>query len=394
METWFFVEKMEVSKMKKQRLLMVLVLCLVLGSSVVFGKAVTGVAILNQAIGVRQLGMGEVATGLADDAAAMHYNPGGLATVRNIELNAMYHQNIIDTRNEALNLVYPLKGGLLFHNNASIGLGLLAYQGGDIEWIELNPDESVKSRETLKAESDYQIGLSYSEEVAKYWGNTYAGVMVKWIQSKLVEEYTAGAFGIDMGVLHKVEGFGLGIAMQNMGTGMKFIEVADSLPFTIRVGGSYERKIGKIVNMAVGIDGVKVLKDDMRYNLGGECWIADMVGIRAGYKINSEDKVSIGASIRYKWVQLDYGYKLMDVFSNTHQVAITLRMGSPQISKQTKVRQMKKHYMRATTYYKKRMYKEAISEWEEVLKIDPNHKQSKEAIEKAKKKMEQTAKKQ
>ena len=190
---------MEVGKMKKEKLLMVLLLCLVFGSSVVFAKAVTGVAIVNQAQGVRQLGMGEVATGLSDDAAAMHYNPAGLATIRNIELNAMYHQNIIDTRNEALNLVYPLKKGLLFRNNASIGLGLLAYQGGDIEWIQLNPDESVKSRETLKAETDYQIGLCYGEEVAKYWGNTYAGVMVKWIQSKLVEEYTAGALGIDLG---------------------------------------------------------------------------------------------------------------------------------------------------------------------------------------------------
>jgi tetratricopeptide (TPR) repeat protein len=379
--------------MKKQRLLMVLVLCLVFGTNIVSGKAVTGVAILNQAIGVRQLGMGEVATGLSDDAAAMHYNPGGLATVRNIELNAMYHQNIIDTRNEALNLVYPLKRGLLFHNNASIGLGLLAYQGGDIEWIELNPDESIKSRETLKAENDYQIGLSYGEEVAKYWGNTYAGVMVKWIQSKLVEEYTASAFGIDLGVLHKVRGFGLGIAMQNIGTEMKFIEEGDSLPFTVRIGGSYERKLGKMVKMVAGVDGVKVLKDDMRYNLGGECWIGDMLGIRAGYKINSEDKVSIGASIRYKWVQLDYGYKLMDVFSNTHQVAITLRMGSPKISKEAKIKQMKKRYMRGARYYKKKMYKEAISEWEEILKIDPNHRQSKEAIEKAKKKMEQTAKK-
>jgi len=32
-------------------------------------------------------------------------------------------------------------------------------------------------------------------------------------------------------------------------------------------------------------------------------------------------------------------------------------------------------------------------EWEEVLKIEPNHKQSKEAIEKAKKKIKRTAKK-
>ena len=385
---------MEVFKMKRQKLLVVLVMCLVLGSRIAFGKAVTGIAIVNQTIGVRQLGMAEVATGISDDAAAMHYNPAGIATVRNIELNAMYHQNIIDTRNEALNLVYPLRRGLFLGKKASIGLGILAYQGGDIEKIMLTEDESsIKSSEVLKAESDYQIGVCYSEEIAKYSGNTYAGLMVKSMQSKLVEKYTAGAFGIDMGVLHKVKGFGLGIAIQNIGTEMKFDKEGDSLPFTIRLGGSYERKIGEIVKMAVGIDGIKVLKDDMRYNLGGECWIADMVGIRAGYKIKDEDKVSLGASIRYKWVQLDYGYKMMDVFSNTHQVAITLRMGSPKISKEAKIKQMKKHYIRATTYYKKRMYKEAISEWEKVLKIDPTHKQSREAIEKAKKKMEQTAKK-
>lgn len=376
--------------MKKERLFTLLLFCLLFGTNVVFAKAVTGVAILNQAIGVRQLGMAEVATGLSDDAAAMHYNPAGIATVRKIELNAMYHQNIIDTRNEALNLVYPLKKGLLFHNKASIGIGVLAYQGGDIEVIMLTEDESsVKSREVLKAESDYQIGLSYSEEIAKFSGNTYAGVMVKWIQSTLVEKYRASAFGVDMGLLHKVGGFGLGIALQNIGTEMKFIKVADSLPLTIRLGGSYERKIGKIVKMVIGVDGIKLQKDDMRYNLGGECWIGDILGIRAGYKINDDNKVSIGASIRYKWVQLDYGYKLMDVFSNTHQAAITLRMGSPKISKRAKIKQMKKHYMRATRYYKKRMYKEAIEEWEKVLKIDPNHKQSKELIEKTKKKMKQ-----
>ncbi len=68
-------------------------------------------------------------------------------------------------------------------------------------------------------------------------------------------------------------------------------------------------------------------------------------------------------------------------------------MGSAKISRAARIRRMKKHYMRATRYYKKRMYKEAISEWQKVLKIDPNHKQSKELIEKAKKKMEQTAKK-
>jgi len=319
--------------MKKIELLMVPLFCLVFGCSTVLAKSVTGVAILNQATGVRQLGMGEVATGLSDDASAMHYNPAGIATINEIEFNAMYHQNIVDTRNEAVNLVYPLKKRSLFGKKASIGIGVRAYQGGDIEWNELNPDESVKSSEVVNAETDYQVGLCYGEEIAGFSGNTYAGLMVKWTRSTLAEKYGASALGIDMGVLHKVGGFGLGIALQNIGTEMKFIEAVDSLPFTIRFGGSYEKKIGKIVKVAGGLDGIKVKNDNMRWNLGGECWIKDVLGIRTGYKIKDEDKISLGASIRYKWVQLDYGYNIMDVFNNTHQIAITLRMASPGINK-------------------------------------------------------------
>ena len=325
--------------MKKIYLLLVLILSLVLGISVAFAKSVTGVAILNQATGVRQLGMGEVATGLSDDAPAMYYNPAGIATIRNIELNAMYHQNIMDTRNEAINFTYPLNKGLLLGKKAGIGIGVLGYQGGEMEWIKLNPDESIKSTEVVKAESDYQIGLCYSEEIARYLGNTYAGVMVKWIQSTLVDKYKAQAVGVDMGVLHKVGGFGLGVAVQNIGTEMKFIEVGDSLPLTIRFGGSYGKEMGRTAKIVVGIDGIKVKNEDMRCNIGGECWILDILGIRAGYKIKDEDKVSIGASIRYKWVQLDYGYKMMDVFDSTHQAAITLRMGLSGIGREVKVEQ-------------------------------------------------------
>jgi hypothetical protein len=163
--------------------------------------------------------------------------------------------------------------------------------------------------------------------------------MVKWIQSTLVDKYKAQAVGVDMGVLHKVGGFGLGVAVQNIGTEMKFIEVGDSLPLTIRFGGSYGKEMGRTAKIVVGIDGIKVKNEDMRCNIGGECWILDILGIRAGYKIKDEDKVSIGASIRYKWVQLDYGYKMMDVFDSTHQAAITLRMGLSGIGREVKVEQ-------------------------------------------------------
>lgn len=46
-------------------------------------------------------------------------------------------------------------------------------------------------------------------------------------------------------------------------------------------------------------------------------------------------------------------------------------------TKEKKIKRMKKHYTRAVTYYKKRRWGEAVTELEEVLKLEPKHKQSK-----------------
>ncbi|HAX61796.1 MAG TPA: hypothetical protein DCX95_04450 [Elusimicrobia bacterium] len=48
---------------------------------------------------------------------------------------------------------------------------------------------------------------------------------------------------------------------------------------------------------------------------------------------------------------------------------------------------MGQHYSAGVALYEKREYEKAIAEWEEVLKLDPNHKQSKKMIEKARKQM-------
>lgn len=60
----------------------------------------------------------------------------------------------------------------------------------------------------------------------------------------------------------------------------------------------------------------------------------------------------------------------------------------PVMTRQEKLKIMSQHYSAGVSLYEKRQYEKAIAEWEEVLKLDPNHKQSKEVIEKAKKRME------
>jgi cytochrome c-type biogenesis protein CcmH/NrfG len=49
---------------------------------------------------------------------------------------------------------------------------------------------------------------------------------------------------------------------------------------------------------------------------------------------------------------------------------------------------MKKHYLDGVNYYMNGMYREAITEWEEVLKIDPKNENVKQNIERARKRLE------
>jgi len=63
------------------------------------------------------------------------------------------------------------------------------------------------------------------------------------------------------------------------------------------------------------------------------------------------------------------------------------QISQTQLSQQEKLKQMGQHYSAGVTLYEKREYALAIAEWEEVLKLDPNHKQSKKMIEKAKKQL-------
>lgn len=59
------------------------------------------------------------------------------------------------------------------------------------------------------------------------------------------------------------------------------------------------------------------------------------------------------------------------------------RMKNADLSENQKKRQMQIHFLLATEHFKAGDYDDAIREWEEVLKYDPDHQLSKEKIEKA-----------
>jgi hypothetical protein len=151
--------------------------------------------------------------------------------------------------------------------------------------------------------------------------------MLKGIRSTLADKYSANAYGIDLGVLKTMNDFNLGFSVQNMGTKLEFIDEGDMLPPTFRLGAGYIKQITKQAKLDVGFDISDIVQDDTRYALGAQVWFWNNVAFRAGYRFNSEDKISMGVSIRIKWVELDYSYVFTDVFNNTQIGGITLYFG-------------------------------------------------------------------
>ena len=61
--------------------------------------------------------------------------------------------------------------------------------------------------------------------------------------------------------------------------------------------------------------------------------------------------------------------------------------GSSEIEDEQKIR-IKKHYIEGVAFYMNGLYQEAISEWEEVLRLDPANESVKTNIERARKRLE------
>lgn len=310
--------------MEKLRKIGSLVLGLVMTSGMVYGKATTGVAIFNHSVGTRQLGMADAAVGLADDVNAIFYNPAGLAQVRKLELNAMYFNNIVDTKDEAVSIVTPLRRGI-FGGTASVGIGIRAYQGGDIEVIMLDSNNNEIKHETLSAENDYMVGIGYSEKIGK---NLYLGLALKGIHSTLVEDYTASAVALDAGALYhtSVEGLSVGLSLLNNGTEMKFIDEGDALPMRTIIGAGYKIRPLSNVGVKVGLDYMKEKNADGRTSIGAELTLLDMISVRSGYYVDSDlGSITAGIGIKLGSIQIDYGYAMMDELGDLHRASLTMR---------------------------------------------------------------------
>ncbi|MFQ6091955.1 MAG: PorV/PorQ family protein [bacterium] len=319
----------------------VLIVC----SSEAFAQSEAAVLYLMIKPGARAAGAGEAFVATADDAWATYYNPAGLGFQRG-KVFGMSHTNWL-----------PAFASDLYHEYFAYAWEQEGWGNLGVSAIYMSYGEQVRTSEigdvlgTFRS-FDTAIGVSYGALLSD---RSSAGVTMKILYSRLAPfgaaaekgSGTGTSYAVDLGFLIKdflMRGLSLGVALQNMGPSIAYIDVeqADPLPQNLKMGFAYQIFESEYNSLKLSADFSKMLVkkekdkadpfykalitswfdrplkteiDEVIENVGFEYWYGSWVSLRAGffrdtYFNTGEGKpyMTFGAGLKYSMFQFDAAY--------------------------------------------------------------------------------------
>jgi hypothetical protein len=290
----------------------------------------TGATFLKIEAGARPVAMGGAFVAVADDANTTYWNPAGLGWLEEREITAMHNEWLEDIRYEFLGYAQPIKS-----EGRAQGFGvsvMCLYMSG----LESRTTETPEPEGTFSA---YDIALAgaYACEVGK---DVSIGANVKLIHQR-IEEETAWSGAVDLGLLYKQsrrrEGLRLGFAVQNIGSGIKFIKESDPLPLNIKAGIARSFELPQIKSkLTLALDVNAPIDNVPNGHLGVEFVYKKIENIelagRVGYKtstisdLNALSGFSAGAGFLWKRMGVDYVWVPYGDLGNTHRISLTIKL--------------------------------------------------------------------
>jgi len=360
----------------KQNIIASITLCLLLALTAGISKAqvgITSVPFLQIEPDSRAAGMGNTGVALADNAAAVFWNPAGLAFQKGNQVS-ITHSEWLPAFNADLFYDY-LVGKYYIEGIGTIGAHITYLNLGE----QIRTDEQGLEQGRFNS-YEFAGGFSYG---AKLNENFSLGGGFRFIYSSLAEGTVSGqkinpgsSVGIDVAALYKSNSFDFlnkesnfnaGINISNIGPGIQYTDNAqkDPLPTIFRIGWALTTKldpegintltiandISKIMarSDSTGSDGVVSalfsswgsytrnngtenvtlgLIDQFMFGAGLEYWYNNLFAIRGGYYYEhpeNGDRVffTLGAGIRYSFVGVDFSY--IAALEEEHPLANTTR---------------------------------------------------------------------
>jgi hypothetical protein len=255
----------------------------------------------------RAWGLGQSFVAVADDATAMYWNPGGLAFLEGTHISLTHSQLIPmladDVYFETFNVA---------HNIPDIGtVGLSAIYLTYGKWWETTAGgEEVAEHTSYEFAFGGYYALKLSNAAALGLGLKVCHVfLAPATEATSFKEGAGTSFAADFGVIgHPTDRISYGVAIQNVGPNMSFIEKDDSapLPRTLRGGVAFKPFVGEDYSTMVSLEATKALigldeifskgkfsevRRDATLNGGFELTFANFVSPRTGYIYDPDGKI-------------------------------------------------------------------------------------------------------
>lgn len=273
----------------------------------------SGFSFLKIGVGARAIGLGSAYTALANDVTSIYWNPAGLAVLKKREFSGMHGQWLAGSNFDFLGLGGPVSSGVL----------ALSISGLTHPSLE-ERDETGRLLGGFNAR-DISLGLAYA---GSWRPQLHGGLGVKYIQSQIGSDKGEG-LALDLGTRYHAlwAPLTIGLSLQNLGPGIRFINERTPLPLTAALGAAWHLLPG----LALSADIKQYIYDKKTsVSLGTEYMALPSFALRGGYMLsnqktltNASRDLGLGFGLQLLGSRLDYAFTPFGELRETHRINLT-----------------------------------------------------------------------
>lgn len=271
-------------------------------------------------VSARATAMGSAFVGLADDASAVFWNPGGLVNVTGNEVSLNHVVWAADTKLSTAVMAFSPRS-----IPGTLALSIRSY------WMDPQLERTAYLPEGTGRTFDAgttSLGLSYS----KFFTDKFsAGLTLNYLHMGLAET-AVNTGALDFGIMYRIgiRDLKLGMVIQNLGGKFTFDERESKLPVAFKVGVSANAIKTKSQRLTGAVEFQHPADNLERANVGAEYALQDQFFVRGGYHINYDtDGLAFGFGAALPTgaktkLQADYSAVDMSALGYVHRFTLSV----------------------------------------------------------------------
>lgn len=267
--------------------------------------------ILKFPLSPRAAAMGDAFAAVSAGVDSLGSNPAGLADAASHELKAMHVRLPLGMRQQDLAYGASTRWG-------AMAVSYMSFDSGRVDAY----DASDRRLDAVRAE-DSLARLAYARRV----GPAAVGVSLARLREELAGVAASTALA-DVGLQARYGGVSAGLAVRNLGRGLRFDSDRDPLPRILSLGGAVERRLGGLLSLLGGAEMTKSSdRSGVQARVGAELRVRDAIALRLGYLTEQDSGLGLraGLGLGFRGVSLDYALARMGELGDAHRLSISMR---------------------------------------------------------------------